>query len=128
VQFEVAHGAEIRRRKFGSALFQQPPLGRFQQPPLGRSEYLLCERFGPLTFATALVVADNRLSLVLRRWSAFGLPLAMWLPPRSDSYESVEQDKRIDYRADVPKSMIEHLPFIMRRLPGMMVAMSDALD
>ncbi|MGO9630732.1 MAG: hypothetical protein ACLPXW_17305 [Xanthobacteraceae bacterium] len=89
----------------------------FQQPPIGRSEYLLCERFGPLTFAMALVVADNRLSLVLCRWSAFGLSLAMWLAPRSDSYESVQQDKRIDYGTDVPKSMIEHLLFVMRRLP-----------
>ena len=111
VQFEVAHGAEIWRRKFGSAFFSSRHIGW--------SEYLLCERFGPLTFATALVVADSHLSLVLRRWSAFGLPLAMWLAPRSDSYESVEQDKRIDYRADVPKSMIEHLLFVMRRLPGL---------
>jgi hypothetical protein len=91
----------------------------FQQPPIGWSEYLLCERFGPLTFAMALVVVDSHLSLVLRRRSAFGLPLAMWLAPRSDSYESVEQDRRIDYRADVPKSMIEHLLFVMRRLPGL---------
>ena len=40
-----------------------------------------------------LVVAGERLSLVLRRWSAFGLPLPMWLCPRSDSYESTEQGR-----------------------------------
>ena len=50
----------------------------------GRSERLLCERFGPLTFAMALVPEEGRLRLVLRRWSAFGVPLPMWLCPHSD--------------------------------------------
>jgi hypothetical protein len=54
---------------------------------------LLCERFGALTFAMALVAAGERLSLVLRRWSIFGLPLPMWLCPRSESYESAEQGR-----------------------------------
>ena len=27
---------------------------------------------------------------VLRRWSVFGVPLPIWLGPRSDSYETVE--------------------------------------
>jgi len=29
----------------------------------------------------------------LRRWSAFGVPLPMWLCPHAQSYESVEQDR-----------------------------------
>jgi hypothetical protein len=88
VKFGVSRGAEIWTRKFGSDRFASRQFaGR------GRSEHLLCERFGPLTFAMALVVSGDRLSLILRRWSIFGLPLPMWLCPRSESYESAEQGR-----------------------------------
>ncbi|BCM16298.1 SDR family oxidoreductase [Mesorhizobium sp. J8] len=66
----------------------------------GRSERLLCERFGPLTFAMALVVDGNRLRLVLRRWSFLGLPLPMWLCPRSNAYETVE-DGRFRFHVEI---------------------------
>lgn len=66
----------------------------------GRSERLLCERFGPLTFAMALVAGKNRLSLVLRRWSFLGLPLPMWLCPRSTAYETVE-DGRFRFHVEI---------------------------
>jgi hypothetical protein len=88
VQFDAANGVESWTRTFGSDRFSSRQFaGR------GRSERLLCERFGALTFAMALVVAGERLALVLRRWSIFGLPLPMWLCPRSDSYESTEQGR-----------------------------------
>jgi hypothetical protein len=88
VQFDASDGVEIWTRKFGNDRFASRQFaGR------GQSEHLLCERFGPLTFVMALVVAGERLSLILRRWSAFGLPLPMWLCPRSDSYESTEQGR-----------------------------------
>jgi hypothetical protein len=41
----------------------------------------------------ALAVGGERPSLVLRRWSLFGLPLPTWLGPRSESYESAEQGR-----------------------------------
>ena len=88
VQFDETNGVETWTRSFGSDRFSSRQFaGR------GRSERLLCERFGALTFAMALVVSDERLSLVLRRWSIFGLPLPMWLCPRSESYESAEQER-----------------------------------
>jgi len=88
VQFDASNGVETWTRSFGSDRFSSRQFaGR------GRSERLLCERFGALTFAMALVVADDRLALVLRRWSLFGLPLPMWLCPRSESYESAEQGR-----------------------------------
>ena len=88
VQFDAANGVETWTRTFGSDRFSSRQFaGR------GRSERLLCERFGALTFAMALVVAGECLSLVLRRWSMFGLPLPMWLCPRSESYESTEQGR-----------------------------------
>jgi hypothetical protein len=85
VAFETAGDTESWTRRFGGDCFSSSQFaGR------GRSAGLLCERFGPLTFAMALVPEDGRLSLILRRWSAFGIPLPMWLCPRSNSYEASE--------------------------------------
>lgn len=85
VRFEVADGVETWTRTFGSQTFSSR-----QSAGRGRSERLVCERFGPLEFAFALVAADGRLELVLRRWSAFSVPLPLWLSPRSKSYEASE--------------------------------------
>lgn len=85
VDFEADKGEETWTRTFGEHRFSSRQFeGR------GRSQRLLCERFGPLSFAMALVAEEGQLSLVLRRWSLFGLPLPMFLCPRSTSYEAVE--------------------------------------
>src|SRR3954468_4299511 len=52
-------------------------------------EGLLCERFGSLNFAMALVVDGERLRLVLRRWSLMGIPMPLALAPRIDACEFV---------------------------------------
>jgi hypothetical protein len=88
VQFTAAGGEETWTRRFGEESFSS-----IQYAGRGRSQRLLCERFGPLTFAMALVAKNGRLSLVLRRWSAFGIPLPMWLCPRSNSWEETEADR-----------------------------------
>jgi hypothetical protein len=88
VQFTAAGGEETWTRRFGDESFSS-----IQYAGRGRSQGLLCERFGPLTFAMALVANNGRLSLVLRRWSAFGIPLPMWLCPRSNSWEETEADR-----------------------------------
>jgi hypothetical protein len=85
VQFTAAGGDETWARTFGDESFSS-----IQYAGRGRSQGLLCERFGPLTFAMALVANNGRLSLVLRRWSAFGIPLPMWLCPRSNSWEETQ--------------------------------------
>lgn len=88
VRFVTDGQGETWTRTFGTHGFSSRQFaGR------GRSERLLCERFGPLTFAMALVAGEDRLSLVLRRWSFLGLPLPMWLCPRSNAYETVEDDR-----------------------------------
>jgi hypothetical protein len=88
VEFDAADGAETWTRTFGGDRFHSR-----QSAGRGRSEHLLCERFGALAFAMALVASENRLSLVLRRWSIIGVPLPMWLCPRSESFESAEQGR-----------------------------------
>ncbi len=82
VSFEPTARGEVWTRTFGGKAFSS-----LQTEARGRSERLLAERFGPLTFALALVVDDEKLFLVVRRWSFFGLPLPAALAPGGMSYE-----------------------------------------
>jgi hypothetical protein len=95
VRFHAGKDGETWTRTFGAHTFSSR-----QFVGKGRSQRLLCERFGPLTFAMALVAEQGRLSLVLRRWSFLGLKLPMWLCPRSASYESVE-DCRFRFHVEI---------------------------
>ncbi len=71
VEFDPQAGVETWTRMFGGeTFFSRQFAGK------GRSERLLCEQFGPLTFAMALVADRERLTLVLRRWSFLGVPAA----------------------------------------------------
>ena len=88
VHFDAANGSETWTRRFAGKSFSSR-----QSAGTGRWQHLLCERFGPLVFAMALVVEDDRLRLVLRGWSLFGLRLPMALGPRADAYESVADGK-----------------------------------
>jgi hypothetical protein len=85
VRFTARDGVETWTRTFGDDEFSS-----VQFAGKGRAAQLLCEGFGLLTFAMALVVADGRLSLVPRSWSVLGIPLPLWLCPRAAAYESVE--------------------------------------
>jgi hypothetical protein len=58
-----------------------------QRAGRGRSCRLLEERFGPLTFAMALVLDGDRLRLEVRRWRFLGLPLPRRLAPGGEAYE-----------------------------------------
>ena len=95
VRFVADRQGETWIRTFAAHSFSSRQLaGR------GRSERLLVERFGPLAFAMALVAGEGRLTLALRRWSLLGLPLPMWLCPRSTSYETVE-DGRFRFHVEI---------------------------
>jgi len=95
VQFKAEDGVETWTRDFAGQRFSSR-----QFEGAGRSKFLLRERFGPLCFAMALVADEERLRLVLRRWSFLGVPLPMWLCPRSDSYETV-QDGRFRFHVEI---------------------------
>ena len=94
VDFELSPQGETWTRRFGVRSFSSR-----QFLGTGRWERLLCESFGPLTFAMALVLEDGRMHLVLRGWSAFGLPMPMWLCARSASYE--EGDDRFRFHVEI---------------------------
>ncbi len=95
VRFEARQEGELWTRTFGEKSFSS-----HQSAGSGGSERLVCERFGPLSFAFALVFAEGRLTLVQRRWSAFGIPLPMWLCPRSNAYETSE-DGRFRFHVEI---------------------------
>jgi hypothetical protein len=95
VTFRARDGRERWRRNFAGLEFES-----LQEEGCGRNERLLCERFGPLNMAMALVIDGDRLRLVMRRWSAFGIPLPLALAPRSNSYELAE-DGRFRFNVEI---------------------------
>lgn len=100
VQFQSRDGVEVWTRRFGRETFSTTLYeGR------GRSARLLVERFGPVAFAQALVVEEGRLRLVLRRWTVLGVPLPLFLAPRSDSYEHA-QDGRFHFHVEISLPLI----------------------
>ncbi len=88
VAFEARDGVETWTRTFGSDSFSS-----LQFAGRGRSDALLIERFGMMSFAMALVLDGDRLRLELRHWTVLGIPLPLLLAPRSNAYESVEDDR-----------------------------------
>jgi hypothetical protein len=91
VRFDVRDGRETWTRRFADRTFSSA-----QCTGTGRYERLVCERFGPFTLGLALVVANGRLSLIVRDWSFLGVPLPRFLAPHSNSHES-EHDGRFHF-------------------------------
>lgn len=85
VQFTAEGRTEEWTRTFGTHAFSSR-----QYEGDGKSDRLLVERFGVLEFAMALVLENERLRLITRRWRALGVPLPLWLAPRSIAYETGE--------------------------------------
>jgi hypothetical protein len=81
-------GGEMWERRFAGRAFRS-----FQMAGRGRSDRLMVERFGPFTFALALVAEEGRLRLILRRWSFLGLPLPPVLAPHGEAFESGIADR-----------------------------------
>lgn len=93
VRFERRGNAELWTRTFGGKAFSS-----LQAPGQGRSEHLVVERFGPLAVAMAPTTQDGRMSLVVRRFSVFGLPLPPWLSPTTAAHEAIVDGR---FRFDV---------------------------
>jgi hypothetical protein len=85
VSFQRKDNGEVWQRDFDGRTFST-----FQSEGQGYADKLLVERFGPVTFWTALVWKGGELHLVTRRWSVFGIPLPLALAPNSSVYESAD--------------------------------------
>ena len=100
VDFTLREGREIWRREFAGRAFVST-----QEAGQGRFDRLLCERFGPFAFGIALVCGAERLDLVFRGWSMFGIPLPRALAPRATAYEHVE-DGRFRFFVEIKLPLI----------------------
>jgi hypothetical protein len=92
---EASGEREIWRRDFGGQRFESElTLGR------GRNDRLLVERFGAARVGLALIVEENRLRIIPRRMSVFGVPFPSALLPRGESFES-EVDGRFSFDVEI---------------------------
>lgn len=83
VDLSPENGGERWVRNFGGRKFYS-----VQRAGSKRNAHLVLERFGVIEVALALVVEDNRLYLIPRQWTLFGLPLPKFLMPAGKSFES----------------------------------------
>jgi hypothetical protein len=61
-----------------------------QTPGRGRLEWLVRERFGPVSVDMALVVDGQTLHYIIRGWALFGISMPLFLGPRSTAVESAK--------------------------------------
>ena len=76
-----------------------------QTQGIGRNAYLLVERFGWFSISLALVVDDNRLFLIPRRWSCLSVPLPSVLLPGGKSFES-EKNGQFNFDVEISAPII----------------------
>jgi hypothetical protein len=87
VSFQRRGDGELWQRDFAGRKFST-----FQYEGRGHADKLLVETFGPVTFWMALVLKDEKLNLITRRASVFGIPLPLALSPNSSVYEYADAD------------------------------------
>lgn len=93
VGFTERDGRETWTRDFGGHRFASE---------LSERKGLAVERFGPIRFGFALPSDGGELTMQLRRWSVFGVPLPRFLAPRIVAREWQEDDR---FRFDVGVTM-----------------------
>ncbi len=100
VAFLLRDGKEVWRREFDGRVMQST-----QEEGTGRFERLLCERFGPFAFGLALVMDGETMRLVVRRWTAFGIPMPRSWAPGGEAYEHAA-DGRFNFHVEIALPLI----------------------
>jgi NAD(P)-dependent dehydrogenase (short-subunit alcohol dehydrogenase family) len=96
VAFAERDGVETWTRDFGGHRFASE---------LSADGGRVVERFGPIRFAFDLLADVSGLTMGLRRWSIFGIPLPLMLAPRIAAREWQEDD-RFRFEIDVAMPLI----------------------
>ncbi len=109
-------------REYWTRDFDGHELSSVMTAGTGRFSHLVCEKFGPVNFAMALVFADGRLNYVQRGWTFLGIPMPLFLGPQGETYESVD-DGRFRFHVDI------RLPLVGRVVTydGYLIAADAAL-
>lgn len=86
-----------------------PPAAKGCENPMSVNNIsvMMMEKFGPLTFALALVVRGDRLYFIPRKWFLLRLRMPNFLLPKSNTFETVK-DGRFEFHVDL------RVPFIGR--------------
>lgn len=85
---------ELWQRRFGAQIFHSR---------LRVVDGCMRERFGPFEFELDLHIADSALHFPVRRGWLLGMPLPLWLLPRSEAREYVEEGRfHFDVAIDAP--------------------------
>ena len=111
VAFSTKDGTELWTRSFNGKRFSS-----LQSAGTGKNQYLIIERFGPASFAIALVLEGDRLALIPRRWSFLGMPMPRFLLPTGLSYE-IEQNGQFCFDVEISVPLF-----------GLIVAYKGSLD
>ena len=64
-----------------------------QQAGRGAAQWLVRERFGAAFVDMALLAQGDNLRYIVRRWGLFGIALPLWMGPRSNALETVQDGK-----------------------------------
>lgn len=109
VSFEERDGTETWTRDFSGHCFTSE---------LSQRGAHLVERFGPMRFSFDLPCDAAGLAMAMRGWSIFGIPMPLWLAPRSRAREWADGE---DFCFDVPIAlpgigMVVHYSGRLRRL------------
>lgn len=100
VCFGSAQGPDGKSAEQWTRTFAGQSFHSLQYAGTGRSQHLVNEQFGPLTFGLAAVLDGDRLRIIPRRWTAFGIPMPRFLMPHGDSHERVE-DGRFYFHVEI---------------------------
>lgn len=92
--------AELWTRSFAGKQFSS-----LQKRGSEKNDHLLVERFGAIEVALALLVDDNKLVLVPRRWSIFGIPLPKYFLPTGQNFET-EKDGYFCFNVEVKARLV----------------------
>jgi hypothetical protein len=95
VTFTTENGGEAWQRDFAGHAFNSE-----QRLGAGAFEHLIAERFGPFVFGLAAVVDGPRLRLIVRRWTAFGIPLPLAWAPQGKAFEH-DADARFNFHVEI---------------------------
>ena len=93
VRFAKSQGPDGQPAETWTRTFAGRNFSSLQYEGAGHSQHLVNEQFGPLTFGLAAVLDGDRLRIIPRRWTAFGIPMPRFLMPHGDSHERVENGR-----------------------------------
>ncbi len=95
-----ANGNEKWQRDFAGRVFNS-----YLRAGKGRFEHLICESFGPASFALAMVVDNNKLHYIPRNWRVFGIPMPKSLTPNGVTFEE-EVDGKFFFDVEIAAPFI----------------------